>query len=202
MNSISGGWSGTASASSKTQTPTNARPGSTHLRDWVIHDVPDLRIIDDSLWDRVKRRQGAIRDEIVTAREASPHTGAPHAERGKRPSYLFSGLLSCGCCGANYIKISATRYGCSAARNRGTCTNRKTIERKDVERRHVAGSEGQADASGSRAGLHHGISTCAARSRHAGRHGTQNSYAGGSMRCAKRSTIWWTPSRKACSMTA
>ena len=107
--------------------------------DWVIHDVPDLRIIDDSLWDRVKQRQGAIRDEIVTAREASPHTGAPHTERGKRPSYLFSGLLSCGCCGANYIMISATRYGCAAARNKGTCANRKTIARKDIEARSLAG---------------------------------------------------------------
>jgi hypothetical protein len=35
--------------------------------------------------------------------------------------------------------ISATRYGCSAARNRGTCANRKTIERKDVERRTLQG---------------------------------------------------------------
>nr|WP_142084166.1 recombinase family protein [Roseinatronobacter monicus] len=107
--------------------------------EWVIKDVPDLRIIDDDLWSRVKRRQGAIRDEIVTARDAASDTGAPRAERGKRPSYLFSGLLSCGCCGANYIMISATRYGCSAARNKGTCDNRKTIERKDVERRILAG---------------------------------------------------------------
>ncbi|MGY6704641.1 recombinase family protein [Roseinatronobacter sp.] len=79
---------------------------------WIIEDVPHLRIIDDDLWARVKRRQGAIRDDIVTARDATPDQGAPRAERGKRPSYLFSGRLSCGCCGANYIMISATRYGC------------------------------------------------------------------------------------------
>ena len=106
---------------------------------WITEDMPHLRLIDDALWHRVKRRQGAIREDIVTARDASPAGTAPHAERGKRPGYLFSGRLSCGCCGANYIMISATRYGCSAARNRGTCDNRKTIERRDVETRILSG---------------------------------------------------------------
>ncbi|ATX67525.1 recombinase family protein [Roseinatronobacter bogoriensis] len=107
--------------------------------EWVIHDVPDLRIIDDDLWERVKRRQGAIRDDIVTARDTAPDQRAPRAERGKRPSYLFSGLLRCGCCGSNYIMISATRYGCASARNKGTCDNRKTITRRDVETRILTG---------------------------------------------------------------
>lgn len=42
---------------------------------------------------------------------------------------------------SGYIMISATRYGCSAARNRGTCANRKTIARKDVETRVLNGLE-------------------------------------------------------------
>src|SRR5512144_2554802 len=28
--------------------------------EWVIHDVPELRIIDDDLWRRVKERQRAL----------------------------------------------------------------------------------------------------------------------------------------------
>ncbi|WP_138936369.1 recombinase family protein [Roseovarius arcticus] len=28
---------------------------------WVVHDVPDLRIVDQDLWDRVKARQGDLR---------------------------------------------------------------------------------------------------------------------------------------------
>ncbi|WP_071795131.1 recombinase family protein, partial [Natronohydrobacter thiooxidans] len=106
---------------------------------WNIEEVPHLRIINDDLWDRVKRRQGAIRESIVSARDATAETGAPRAERGKRPIYLFSGVLKCGCCGSNYIMISATRYGCSAARNKGTCNNRKTILRKDLETRILSG---------------------------------------------------------------
>ncbi|MCF8472709.1 MAG: recombinase family protein [Sphingomonadaceae bacterium] len=104
---------------------------------WIIEDVPDLRIIADDLWLRVKHRQGAIREDILTVREQSPN--APRAEAGRRARYLFSGLLACGCCGANYVMISDSRYGCSANRNRGTCDNRKTIARADVEGRVLEG---------------------------------------------------------------
>ena len=105
---------------------------------WVIEDVPHLRIIDDALWQRVKRRQGAIRDDILTARDDCP-SNAPKVEAGRRARYLFSGLLECGCCGAGYIMISDSRYGCSATRNRGTCDNRKSIKRTDVEDRVLNG---------------------------------------------------------------
>jgi site-specific DNA recombinase len=105
--------------------------------EWITEEVPHLRIIDDALWARVKQRQGAIREDILTERAEDP--GAPKIERAHRPRYLLSGLLTCGCCGAGYIMISDTRYGCSAARNRGTCANRKTIARKDVETRVLNG---------------------------------------------------------------
>jgi hypothetical protein len=52
---------------------------------------------------------------------------------------LFSGTLACGGCGSNYIMISDSRYGCAAARNSGTCANRKTIKRSDVEARVLSG---------------------------------------------------------------
>nr|WP_255356775.1 recombinase family protein [Thioclava sp. SK-1] len=29
-------------------------------QDWVIRDVPELRIIDDALWAAVRQRQGAL----------------------------------------------------------------------------------------------------------------------------------------------
>jgi site-specific DNA recombinase len=105
--------------------------------DWIIEEVPHLRIIDDVLWARVKARQGAIREDILTERAEDP--GAPKIERAHRPRYLLSGLLSCGCCGAGYIMISATRYGCAAARNSGTCSNRKSITREAVETRVLNG---------------------------------------------------------------
>ena len=105
--------------------------------DWTIVDVPHLRIISDDLWNRVKLLQESKREDILTAHEANPD--APHAERATEAKYLLSGLLKCACCGANYIMIGKTHYGCAAARDRGTCTNRKTIKRTVVEERVLGG---------------------------------------------------------------
>ncbi len=66
--------------------------------EWIIEQVPEFRIVDQSLWDRVKRRQGAIREDILTARETNVF--APGAEAGRRQCYLFSGLITCGECGS------------------------------------------------------------------------------------------------------
>jgi site-specific DNA recombinase len=91
----------------------------------VIEDVPDLRIVSDELWTRVRARQLSIR-----------HAGpAVTAERPfwdkQRPRYLVTGIAKCGSCGASYVKISANLFGCAAARDRGTCGNRLNI-RYDV----------------------------------------------------------------------
>jgi site-specific DNA recombinase len=48
----------------------------------------------------------------------------PFWER-QRPRFLITGLAKCGECGSSYVKISANLFGCAAARNRGTCNNRK-----------------------------------------------------------------------------
>lgn len=49
--------------------------------------------------------------------------------------YLFSGLTKCGCCGGGYSMISADLVGCSTARNKGACENRKNIQ--GVNRRGI-----------------------------------------------------------------
>ena len=103
---------------------------------WIREAVPDLRIIDQDLWEQVKARQGATRKDILTAR--SKDTG-PQAHKARRARYLLSGTVECGDCGAGYIMISADRMGCSASRNRGTCDNRKTIKRMDLEERVLNG---------------------------------------------------------------
>ncbi len=53
----------------------------------------------------------------------------------RRPRYIFSGLIKCACCGGGYAMISADLIGCSTARNKGTCENRKSIQRKRLEER-------------------------------------------------------------------
>lgn len=89
--------------------------------EWIIKDVPELRIVEQELWDSVKDKQGAIKEQ--------------HTEFwGKqRPPNLFSFLLKCGCCHGGFSKISKTHYGCSTARNKGTCDNRLGIHQEKME---------------------------------------------------------------------
>ena len=106
--------------------------------DWTTEDVPGLRILDDQLWQAVKTRQGEVRQAM---NPAGVLTERPRLERARRPTYLLSGLLRCGCCGASYTLINKTRYGCAGARNKGAavCTNRATIGRAEVEERVLSG---------------------------------------------------------------
>lgn len=90
---------------------------------WIVQDVPDLRIIDQSLWEAAKARQKAL-DKM-----------APALWQTNRPQYLLSGLTKCGVCGGGFAKINSTHYGCSAAKNKGdsVCGNRRTIKRELLE---------------------------------------------------------------------
>jgi len=54
----------------------------------IFHDVPERRIIEQDLWDRVKARQEAIKVERSTGKPNRLH------ER-QRAKYLFSGLTKC-----------------------------------------------------------------------------------------------------------
>ena len=89
--------------------------------EWIIKDVPELRIIEQDLWDKLKAKQGKINKHSKKFWEK------------QRPRNLFSFLLKCGCCGGGYSKISQTHYGCSTARNKGTCDNRLSVHQDKME---------------------------------------------------------------------
>ncbi|WP_425044985.1 recombinase family protein [Primorskyibacter sp. S87] len=104
--------------------------------DWIIEEVPDLRIIPEDLWSRVKTRQEATRSTMIS-------DGVNRPERAHRAKHLFSGLLKCGCCDGGYTIVGKTHYGCANARNKGTCDNRLTIKREDLEGRVLSGLKDQ-----------------------------------------------------------
>ena len=97
----------------------------------IVQDVPDMRIIDQDLWDRVKARQAAV----ALGKQDKPEEG--FWDR-RRPRYLLSGLIKCGACGGGFVKVSKDHFGCATARNKGTCTNTRTI-RGDVLEETVLG---------------------------------------------------------------
>lgn len=87
---------------------------------WITKDVPALRIVDQDIWDRVKARQRGLRT-------------LPEFHQKQRPRKLLSYLLTCGCCGGGFSKVSQNHYGCSTARNKGTCANRLTVRQAELE---------------------------------------------------------------------
>jgi site-specific DNA recombinase len=100
-----------------------ARPNSEAAFEYA--DVPDLRIVPQDLWEAAKARQQSRKIKQT----------ATKAWERRKPRFLFSGLIKCGCCGGGYSTISTDRFGCSNSRNKGTsvCTNRTTMARKDME---------------------------------------------------------------------
>ena len=100
------------------------KPTSRPIEEQIITHDDSLRIIPQELWDRVKMRQKA---------RYQPQT-LP-SSRGRVQKYLFSGMLKCGNCGANFIIIDYYRYGCSTFKNKGknVCNNLLKVPRQLVE---------------------------------------------------------------------
>ena len=96
--------------------------------EWVTTDVPDLRIVDDELWNEVKARQAAMRRRhvkrrsgAIQSREATevPVLGADEMRRVRRRVVIYW----------------HDRLAASARATRGTLHNRLTISREEVEER-------------------------------------------------------------------
>ena len=100
---------------------------------WEIKEVPQLRIVDDELWQRVKARQEMLRFAI------GRDLGGNALNRAHRRHFLLSGLLVCGSCGGGYTIVGRDRYGCAAHRSKGTCTNTLLIGRHPLEDRVLSG---------------------------------------------------------------
>ncbi|MDR1461539.1 MAG: recombinase family protein [Azoarcus sp.] len=102
--------------------------------DWVIVDSPELRIVDEATWTAVEARIKAMR--LGTAQRQRLGRGAG----GRKPKYLFSGLLVCGVCGGAYVMQDQRRYGCATHKDRGAaaCGNELKVRRATVEKELLA----------------------------------------------------------------
>jgi Recombinase zinc beta ribbon domain len=110
-----------------------ARPES----EWRIVPHPELQIVRDELWQRVKERQDKLQ-----ATYGVRQGGGILIPRSATSPYLLSGILKCGLCSGNLIIITGydssghhPRYGCSQHFNRGACPNSLTVRRDWLEGR-------------------------------------------------------------------
>src|SRR6202795_2398237 len=98
-----------------------------------IAEIPELRIIDDDLWQMVKARQKEARIEM--GKDGSGNA----LNQVHRRKFLLSELLVCGQCGGRYTVVGKDRYGCATRRAKGTCGNDRTITRQKIEARVLGG---------------------------------------------------------------
>ena len=104
--------------------------------EWRTMAHPELQIVSDDLWHRVKERQ----ENLLVTYGGAKHKGLQ--PRSATSPYLLSGILKCGVCGANLIIVTGyssygnyPKYGCSQHFNRGACSNSVMVRRDWVEER-------------------------------------------------------------------
>jgi hypothetical protein len=91
----------------------------TNKDDHLVCERPDLRIVDDELWDSVQ--------------EKLSRSGSVPLNQRRRPTHLLSGLLFCGICGQSYRMGSYGRVRCSGRYEMGTCDNNRSVLRTEIE---------------------------------------------------------------------
>lgn len=101
--------------------------------EWIVTEVPSLRIVPQVLWERVQARR-TVQGQAYSGEDGKRRTG-------RSPKYLLSGLLKCGNCDTNFIMADYYRYRCASHLNRGqsVCTNALQVPRALVEDRVLTG---------------------------------------------------------------
>jgi site-specific DNA recombinase len=92
--------------------------------EWVVQHVPELRILDDKLFDAARARR--------------LDAGTPASRRRPKSKRLLSGLLRCGTCGSGMAMTGYDRSGprvrCSRNRESGSCDNSTRYYVDKIER--------------------------------------------------------------------
>ena len=97
----------------------------------VMHfERPELRLVDEALWDEVQARLALVRATYCgRATQSGPRAS------GKQNDYVLSGLLRCDACGASMIIAggsSARYYRCGDAQKRRTCAQRASVREPEL----------------------------------------------------------------------
>lgn len=94
--------------------------------EWIIQERPDLAIVTAEQWEAAQRRMRGV--SITRA-----------VQPGRPPRHLLSGVLRCGSCGGPLVVVDRHRYGCSRAKERGTCPAPITVSIRSAEAAMLAG---------------------------------------------------------------
>ncbi|MEE4455305.1 recombinase family protein [Novosphingobium resinovorum] len=67
--------------------------------EWIIREVPELRIVDDELWQSVRAKHEDIAEKFTNVSEGVQNSRRNLLNGGRRPRTMLSGLVYCGSCG-------------------------------------------------------------------------------------------------------
>ena len=96
-------------------------------REWIVHNVPHLRIVSDELFDAVQTIQSA-----ETPLKKAIRKGIRMSPRRGKGSYWLSGILVCDLCGSNFQASGSESYSCPS-NSAGKCKNDLRFKRVDIE---------------------------------------------------------------------
>ncbi len=108
---------------------------------WVVTAVPDLRILEQEVWEGAQARLRASSTKAETDESAfhSANMGR-RLGRQRRAPWLLSGLVRCGVCQGPMTVVGAEgRLGCANHVERGNCSNKRTIRRQVLTDRVLVG---------------------------------------------------------------
>ena len=114
---------------------------------WLTADRPELRLVDQELWDRAQERLARSRALYLTrTKDSGRLKGRPKAEGAIESKYLLSGFLVCADCGGRMMITKRTSkrgrpvtyYVCSTHRTRaGACSVKGSLHATEAHERVV-----------------------------------------------------------------
>ncbi|MDC3309411.1 recombinase family protein [bacterium] len=96
----------------------------------IVHAVPHLRIINDTLWQSVKARQKAIWK--VTDADIKPDKTPPYWSQ-RRAAHILSERSFCSQCGGSIVSVEKDYLACSNARKLKSCLQNRSIRRPALD---------------------------------------------------------------------
>ena len=97
----------------------------------LTQQVPELRIIDDALWQQVEARLEAQSAKLE--RTADGNEPQRRFWDQRRPMHLLSGKVFCAGCGKPYANVGRDYLACRVADAKGPCDNKVRLRRDRLE---------------------------------------------------------------------
>ena len=116
---------------------------------WLVTEVPELRILDDALWQQAQARLGSIRQSPRVAKAR-----AAEFWKHRRAQHLLTGLAHCGVCGSPLAASGKDYLTCAGGPPAGDLQQQAEHAPSRPRGRDPRRAEGPADGSGAGQGVH------------------------------------------------